>query len=188
MAPGGTRTHNLRLRRATPCPLGHESYEYRHRTAPSRRRPPPVVVAVPRVVAPPRRRRRPRRPKFGSQPDAFRVVAVAAGRAARAPALHKVEAHLVVARPRRVISVRGDAARDVLGAHLPALLVENLRSMRGDRLRRATLGVLGGTRTRNLLLRRETPCPLGHESKKSKGLPAGLEPAIFALGGRRLIH
>ena len=24
-APGGTRTRNLRLRRATPCPLGHES-------------------------------------------------------------------------------------------------------------------------------------------------------------------
>ena len=57
VAPGGTRTHNLRLRRATPCPLGHESYEYRHRSTPSRRRPPPVVVAVPRVVAPPRRRR-----------------------------------------------------------------------------------------------------------------------------------
>ena len=26
VAPGGTRTHNLRLRRATPCPLGHESF------------------------------------------------------------------------------------------------------------------------------------------------------------------
>ena len=135
VAPGGTRTHNLRLRRATPCPLGHESYEYRHRTAPSRRRPPPVVVAVPRVVAPPRRRRAAAAPKVRVPARRVRVVAVAAGRAARAPALHEVEAHLVVeARPRRVIPVRGDAARDVLGAHLPALLVEDLdlRSMRGD--------------------------------------------------------
>ncbi len=86
VAPGGTRTHNLRLRRATPCPLGHESYEYRHRTAPSRRRAAPVVVAVPRVVAPPRRRRAAAAPKVRVPARRVRVVAVAAGRAARAPA------------------------------------------------------------------------------------------------------
>ena len=30
----GTRTRNLRLRRATPCPLGHESFVYVHWSAP----------------------------------------------------------------------------------------------------------------------------------------------------------
>ena len=139
-APGGTRTHNLRLRRATPCPLGHESYEYRHRSTPSRRRPPPVVVAVPRVVAPPRRRRAAAAPKVRVPARRVRVVAVAAGRAARASALHKVEAHLVVEpRPRRIIPIRGDAARDVLGAHLPALLVEDLDEL--DRV--ACVGLRG---------------------------------------------
>ena len=87
VAPGGTRTHNLRLRRATPCPLGHESYEYRHRTAPSRRRPPSIIIPVARVVAPPRRRRAAAAPKVRVPARRVRVVAVAAGRAARAPAM-----------------------------------------------------------------------------------------------------
>ena len=34
---GGTRTRNLRLRRATPCPLGHESFNRRRRDAGPRR-------------------------------------------------------------------------------------------------------------------------------------------------------
>ena len=86
--------------------------------------------------------------------------------AVTAPSFHEVEAHLVVeARPRRVIPIGSNAARDVLGAHLPALLVENLRSMRGD-VRVTT----------------------SDSRRYDERLSAGLEPAIFSLGGRRLVH